>query len=194
MASHIASRRERFAQPAFEAGEHALGLPPLPKDPAREVCMHQATIRTGRLPIPPSKIDRDGGGLNTELLSAEHMKRLRIVGGVGQHAPHGKVFGGLSNGRLEAWRVVARSHRQVHAGDQMGGIVAGGSEFGITPVTFHPALPSQEVTADMPALQAGGVDAYIRRLGGHTASVCAIENSAEQVGESPFFRRAPSTF
>lgn len=194
MASGMASGRERFAQAALEAREYALGLPALPKDPARETSMHQSTIRTGRLPIPPSKIDGDGGGLSAELLSAQHMQRFGIVGGIGHHAPQGEVLRGLSDRRLEAWRVIARTQRQIDAGDQMARVVARGGEFGVAPVTFHPALPSQEVTTDVSALQAGGVDAYIRRFGNHTASVCAMENSAEQVGETPLFRSLLSAF
>lgn len=189
IASYITARREGFAKAAFEAREHAFGLPPLAEEPMRKVRMHQAVITPRRNGVGMApRIDRNRRGAHAEFASAEHMKRLAVVSGVGIDAADVQEGCGLTNRRFEPRRIVARTERQIHAGDQVCGVVASGGQFRKRTGLPATAPSLEEVGADMTAFKSGGIDADVGRTGDQAASVRASENSAEQVVESPPFR------
>lgn len=192
--SDMAARRQCFAQATLEARKHAFSLPSLAEKVAGKSVMHQLAVRTRRRRITASVIDGDGGCGDPEVLSTERMECLAVVSRVSQNAPDGKMAGGLADCRLETRRVVRRTQRQVHSGDQMGCIVAGGGELGIRAVLLHPPLSLQEITADMMALQTRGVDADVGCAEGQAVSIRAIENSDEQMVEPPPFSICASVF
>lgn len=194
VASRITTGREGFAEAALEAREYALGLPPLAEQAIGKPFVHQHSISARRALVAAPIIDRDGRGPYAELLSAKHVEGFAVVGGVGEDATDVQMRGGLANRRFEPRRVVARAERQIHTGDQMCGVVAGGGEFGKGAELLRAALPFEEIAADVATLQAGGVDADVRRTGDQAASIRASENSAEQVVESPPFSICASAF
>jgi hypothetical protein len=194
VAPFMATSGERFAKTTFEAREHALDLPALAEDFGRKVVMHQLAIMGRRFGIASARIDRDDRGSDAEILSTERMERFGVVRRISHHALNAQMASRLADRRLKARRVIARAKSQIYAGDQVGGVVAGGREFGVAPVVLDPTLPPQKVAADVATLQAGGINAHVRRFGCQAASVCASEDSAEKIVDAPPFSSWASAF
>jgi hypothetical protein len=68
----------------------------------------------------------------------------------------------LNDGRYKPGGIVAGPQAYLGRGDQMGGMVTDDGHLGKTAKTFHAALASQEVTADVVALQTGGINRGFR--------------------------------
>jgi hypothetical protein len=81
-----------------------------------------------------------------------------IVSSVAVESIDRQVPDRLGHGRNEAWSIVAGAQAHLGRGDQMGGMVTDDSHLGKTAKTFHAALASQEVEADIVALQTGGIN------------------------------------
>lgn len=194
VASFMASGGKRFAKASFEAREHALDLPALAEDLGRKTAMHQPAIAGRRLHIASARVDRDDCCSDTEILSAKRMKRFGVVGRVSHYALNTQMASRLTDRWREARRVVAWAKSQIYTGDQMGGIIAGGCKFRVAPVILDSTLPPQKMAADVAALQAGGINAHVRRFSGQAASVCAIEDSAEKIFDAPPFSSWASAF
>jgi hypothetical protein len=81
-----------------------------------------------------------------------------IVGSISVEPSNRQVQGGLGHGGDESWGIVAGPQARLGRGDQMSGMVTDDGQLGETAKTLHPALASQEVPADVVALQPGGVN------------------------------------
>jgi len=185
-----------FAACAYSAAQHplelrdgALDLPAVGVDTLRETSAHLAPISApGRSRAAPPWVKRNDRGADAELLSAEAVVMLAIVGGVSQQPVEGNLLGRQDHGGGELRGVVAGASTDHGAREQMGSGVATHSQLGpaSTAEGFVP-LPVDVVGAGISALQPGRVERPFGTLVDQAEGVGPLEDGPEHGLKSPFF-------
>ena len=176
------------AEEAFEPGEHAFRLPALSVDPTGKPILHLTTITSVGTTGTSAGVHGNDGGPDTEFFATEPMVRLGIVGPVGEQPIDRKVAHGLGDRGHEVGCVITGACPHPSGSDEVRVVVTDDGELGPWPVPFHAALAVQEVSADVMALQSGGIDAGFALLFQQAIGPGDTENGVEQLVKSPFFR------
>ena len=179
---------QRGPEDPLESREYAFGLPAMTVHSARKTLLHLATIAAVCGLTRAPGVHRDDGGADAQLLAAEPMVRLRVIGTVAQQPVDREPINGLRDGGLEIRRIVARPGPHPRGSDEMRVVVADDRQLGPPAVPFGAAPPMQEVPADVMTLQAGGINAGLALVFQQASGLGDTENSVEQQIESPFFR------
>lgn len=173
----------------LELRDGALYLPPVGVDTLRETSAHLAPISPpGRSRAATPRVKCNDRAADSELLSAEAVVMLAIVGGISQQAVEGNVLGRQDHGWGELRGVVAGTSIDHGAREQMGAGVATQSQLGPAAAAEGPVtLPLDVVRAGMSALQAGRVECPFGTLIDQAEGVGPLENRPEHRLKSPFF-------
>ena len=177
------------AQYPLELRDGALHLPSVGVDTLRETSAHLAPISAaGRSRVATPWVKRNDRGADAELLSAQAVVMLAIVGGISQQAVEGNLLTRQDYGSGELRRIVAGTSTDHGAREQMGSGMATQGQLGPASTPEGPVtLPLDVVRAGMPALQAGGVQCPFGTLIDQAEGVGPLENAPEHRLKSPFF-------
>lgn len=177
------------AQYPLELRDGALHLPSVGVDTPRETSAHLAPISPpGWSRAATPRVKGNDRGADAELLSAEAVVMLAIVGGISQQAVEGNVLGRQDHGWAELRGVVAGTSTDHGAREQMGAGMATHSQLGpAAPAEGPVPLPVDVVRAGMSALQAGRVQCPFGTLIDQAEGVGPLENGPEHRLKSPFF-------
>lgn len=184
---------QRRAEEALVARYGAFYLPAVPIEMFMEAALHLCAVFGRRWFICPSGVQGDHGGSNAQLLAAEPVVVLCIIGCVGQKTVKAHVSGGLFDGFGQLRRVVAGPpadhdpRKQVRSGmtdyRQLRPMLASKG-----PV----ALPVDVIRAGVPRFKARGVDGRFGALIYESSGSGTLENGSAKRFKSPFFTRRPS--
>ena len=169
--------------------DHALNVPTTTVQPFREAAMHLLPVPARRQrPWAAAWIHRNDRRTHRQFFPTDAVVLLGVIRRVGVQAVDGHVSAGLANGGQEVRRVVARAFARLGCQDQMAVVVTDQGELRIASELLHPALPGQEVAADMVALQPRGINGRFGPLFDQAAGLGVAQNRREQSVKSPFFR------
>lgn len=188
-AARFAAGAYSAAQYALELRDGALHLPAVGVYTFGETSAHLAPISAlGRSRAATPRVKRNDRGADAELLSAQAVVMLAIVGGISQQAVEGNVLGRQDHGCAELRGVVAGTSTDHRAREQMGARMATYSQLRpAAPAEGPVTLPVDVVQAGMSALQAGRVERPFGTLIDQAEGVGPLENASEQRLKSPFF-------
>jgi len=177
------------AQYPLELRDGALDLPPVGIDTLRETSAHLAPISAaGRSRAATPWVKGNDRGADAELLSAQAVVMLTIVGGVSQQPVEGNLLGRQDHGSGELRGVIAGTSTDHGAREQMGSGVATQGQLGPASAAEGPVtLAIDVVRAGMSALQAGRVERPFGTLIDQAEGLGALENCPEHRLKSPFF-------
>lgn len=179
------------AEPALQAREDALGLPPLPVQRPREASLHLAPVRgQGPALAHVAAVERDDGLWNAEYFAAEPVVVLRVVAGVAEQSAGHQESGGLADGRRELGRILARAPGDDRASDQVARRLADRRELrpAAAPTAEQGPAPIDEVGTYVAGLEPGRVDSDNRSRLDEAGGVCAPEARVLEPSEGPLFR------
>jgi len=174
--------------------DHALDLPAMPVNSLGETALHETSVSTLG-PATPGipAVDGDGRGANAQLLSAQDVVALAVIGGVGQQAGQADIPNGLAHGRGELRMVIAGPPDHHGTSDQVGLRMTDDRQLRPATTAESPVSTAfDEVGADVMGLQAGRVDGPLALGGDQAALGNSLEDDRQQAMESPFFINRPS--
>jgi hypothetical protein len=183
------------AQPALAPREPALDLPPLAVHPAMASTTwlpaeppHHLPPVTGLRPPPAgvAPVQRDDRRPDAQPLAAQGVVVLGVVAGVAQQRIQPAAARGGSRRRLELRRVLARAAADVGRQVQVTLGLQDRRQLGPGALPATLAGTPGVVAADVPRLEAGGVDGRPRLLGDQAACPRRGDGPIEQSG-APFF-------
>lgn len=178
------------AQEPLVAADGTFDLPTIPVEAPVEATLHLRTILGGGRLAGPSGVQRDHGGPNAQLLTAQPMVVLGVVSGVGQKTVKGHVGRGLLDGFGELRRIVAGAAADHDASQKVRCGVADDRQLRPLLAPKGPvALAIDIVGAGVPRFKTGGVDGRLGALLDQPSGSGVLEDSSEKRLESPFFRR-----
>jgi hypothetical protein len=172
---------------ALVAADGALDLPPLPVDAPEEPPGHLRAIAASRLAPGAAVVQGDERQADAELLAAEPVVVLGVVGGVGQEPVEMDALGRLPHGRGEVRGVVARAPAREAAGQKVRLRVADQRELRPRGPAPQAAASVQVVEARLAALQARRVDRRLGPLVDEPQPAGPQEGGSKEGVESPFF-------
>jgi hypothetical protein len=184
----VAGRPQLGAQFPFHLRNRALDVPAMTVQPTRKAAFHLPAIPAPGPATPAARVERDDGRANAEILAGQAMMVFGVVGGVGQQPVDEHVRAGLSDGRCELGRVLARTGADHGPGQQVAGGLTDQREFG--PAALGPMrIPASPlvVARGVSCLQSGGVDNRFDGLVDQAACPRSIENGGDEVEKAPFF-------
>ncbi len=180
---------QRRSEVPLEAGHHALRVPSPTINAFRESPVHHPSIAPfGMDRAGTTRVDRDHCRADSQLLATKAMVRLGVISGVSQQAMDWQVTNRLAHSGGEVGGIIGRTATHTQRGNQMTTVVADQRKLCPVAMPLHTALSSQEVPADVAALQPRGVDAGLGAAVDQAARPGDTENSFLQDVESPFFR------
>ncbi len=188
--SFIRSGSEGRTEEPFVARDGALDLPAIPVKAVVEATLHLRTIFRRRRPGAASLVQGDHCGPDAELLAAEPMVVLCIIGCVGQKTVKADIIGGLSDCLRELGRVVAGPPAHHRARKQVRCAVADYGQLGPAFASKGPVAPALDVVGtDVLGFKTGGIDSRLGALIDQPQASGSLENSSDKRLESPFFSR-----
>ena len=189
--SSLPVRTQSRTQDAFVLRNGAFHLPAMAVDPAGKSPLHLSSIfgaRPGRR--VSARIERDHRRTNPELLAAELMVRLRVVGHVGEHTVPVDHPRGLVHRLGEEGIVVAGTATDHRGGPQMAGGMADHGQLG--PELLQTGLLTASegvIVADVSDFEARGIDGAFRALVDQAERAGTSEDGGQKRLKSPFFCR-----
>lgn len=176
------------AEAALVAGEGALDLPAVAVDLVVEVGLHLSAVM-GPGPLPaPTGIYGDDRGSDSQLVAAEDMVVLGVVGRIAQQAVETDVPTGLPHGRRKLWGILGGTPAQESPSPEVGLAVADHGELEPSePFSSGFPLPPDVVAADVTALQPRGVGDPFGLLSDELQLMSAAEDGSKEGIECPPF-------
>ena len=186
--SLVGARPQGRAEEPLVAADGAFDLPAVAVDVPGETPLHLCPIPRLRRPMAPALIQGDHRGPDAQLLAAEPVVVLGVVGGVGQKAVKHHMAGSLPERFGKLGRVVAGASRHHHPGQKVRGGVADYRELGpLLAPKRHVAAAIHVIGAGMAGLQARGVNGPFGALINQSELFCSAKTSSDKRLESPLF-------
>lgn len=183
----VAGRPQLGAQLPFHLRNRALDVPTMTIQPTRKAAFHLPAIPALRPATPAAFVERNDGRANAEFLAGQSVIVFGVVAGVGQQPIDEQVRAGLSHGRCELGRVLARTGADHGPGQQVAGGLTdqrklGPAALGTMRITASPFVVARGVSR----LQSGGVDDRLDGLDDQAACPRSTESGGDEVEKAPF--------
>jgi len=185
----VASGAQRRTEEPFVSRDRAFGLPAVIVDTPGKALFHlPSVLGRGAFVAGTSLVQGDHRGADAELLSAEAMIVLAVVGGIGKKPVPAHVASSLDHGFGELWGVVGRTSAGNDTRNQVGSGVTDDGQLGPAKAPEVPvALALHVVGAGVSGLKTCGVNGPLRTLVDQAQAVGAPECGCKEPLESPFF-------